>query len=200
VTRSTSRLLVLDAGGVILTNQMPQLYQDLAHAAVGTHADVEAAYLPLRVDLWAGALDEYQFWRLLLDDPGIATPIKWRQDRVAELIQPLLPVDTLRAWATMAPVWVLSNHRSEWLLPALDRYGYAKYLSRVVVSDTAGLVKPDAACYRYLVESHVGPAGDILFVDDKARNLAPAKEHGVATLEADPDGSWAEQCSSWLQV
>ena len=196
--RPVPRLLVLDAGGVILSNQMPQLYRDLAEDAGGTLDDVDAAYLPLRVDLWSGALDERRFWELLLTTLEIASSAQTWQARVAELIQPALPVEVLQSWAAKTPVWVLSNHRSEWLLPALDRYGYTPFIARTIVSDATGLVKPAEDCCRYLVEHYDGPADDILFVDDKVRNLAPAHAHGIATLEADPDGRWVAQCSKWL--
>jgi FMN phosphatase YigB (HAD superfamily) len=98
-------------------------------------------------------------------------------------------VPHLCRWSRQLPIWLLSNHRSHWLLPRLERFGLAEVFQRVVVSDSIGAAKPDPAAYRHLIEEVYDPAS-CLFVDDRARNIASAAGLGLKVVHASPDVPW----------
>ena len=52
----------------------------------------------------------------------------------------------------------------------------------VVISSQVGLRKPEPAIYRLAADELAVPLGGIVFVDDIAANLQPAKELGMAVI------------------
>ena len=70
------------------------------------------------------------------------------------------------------PLWLLSNHRTEWLMPRLERFGLADRFERIYVSDAIGFVKPDPGAFRMARAA----AGNrvVTYVDDKPENVAAA--------------------------
>ena len=183
-------LLVLDAGGLLVSNQLLALFAELARAAGVSVHRVHALHHQLRHRLWCGQINEPTFWSTMFESLGLAhDPDRWRA-RMGHLLGPGIPARTLERWSGHIPVWLLSNHRSEWLLPALERHGLTRHLERVVVSDIVGVAKPDPAIYE-LVEARAGHAPQrLLFVDDRPRNLRPARHRGWHTIRADRHGRW----------
>lgn len=184
-------LLVLDAGGLLVSNQLLTVFAELARAAGVSVHRVHAHHHRMRHRLWCGEIDEPTFWSTMFDSLGLAhDPDHWRA-RMGHLLGPGITAVTLERWAAQIPVWLLSNHRSEWLIPALERHGLSRHLERVVVSDIVGIAKPDPGLYD-LVEARSGHAADrLLYVDDRRRNLRPARRRGWHTLRADQHGRWA---------
>ncbi len=186
------RLLLLDAGGLLVSNQMLVLFHDLARAAGTTVHRVRVHYQRQRSALWSGRIDEASFWRELLHGLGLEADIATWQGRMAQLLGPQLAPNTLTRWSAQVPVWVVSNHRSEWLVPALERHGLAGHLDRLLISDVLGIAKPEAGLYG-LVESRAElEPRHLLFVDDRPRNLRPARRRGWRTLRADRHGRWID--------
>ncbi len=184
------RLLLLDAGGLLVSNQMLVLFHDLAREAGTTVHRVRVHYQRHRSALWSGRMDEASFWRELLDGLGLEGDITAWQRRMAQLLGPQLAPSTLTRWSAQLPVWVVSNHRSEWLVPALERHGLVGHLDRLLISDVLGIAKPEMGLYG-LVESRAQlDPQQLLFVDDRPRNLRPARRRGWRTLRADPHGRW----------
>lgn len=184
------RLLLLDAGGLLVSNQMLVLFHELARAAGSSVHQVRVQYQRQRSALWSGRIEEAFFWRELLHELQLEVDIAPWQRRMAQLLGPQLAPNTLARWSAHVPVWVVSNHRSEWLVPALERHGLAGHLDRVLISDVLGIAKPEPGLYE-LVESRAElDPWELLFVDDRPRNLRPARRRGWRTLRADRYGRW----------
>jgi HAD superfamily hydrolase (TIGR01509 family) len=109
--------------------------------------------------------------------------------RLVAGLRPLPALARVRDWRRRVPVAVLSNHRSEWLLPVLARAGLGSEDARILVSDRIGAVKPDPAAWDALLAPGIDPAG-VLVVDDAEPNLRAAAARGMRTLPADPGGAW----------
>jgi len=188
------QLVLLDACGVILNDPLPELLIALASAIDVPHAEVMRRYADLRLPFWTGRLGEIPFWECLtggVDAPGWAS-------RLASSFRPGPAAPALGAWATRARLRVLSNHRSEWLVPRLMAMDLARHFERVVVSDAIDAAKPSPEAFlRALSDAAVAP-GDVLFVDDKRVNVEAARSLGLEALHAKPGTGWVDAVSARL--
>lgn len=82
----------------------------------------------------------------------------------------------------------LTNWSHELYPHAPQSYAVLGLLADVIVSGTEKLAKPDPAIYRLAAERAGLPAEQLAFVDDKAANVAAARElgfHGLVFTDAD---------------
>jgi 2-haloacid dehalogenase len=77
------------------------------------------------------------------------------------------------------PLFALSNWSAEKFPHAEERFEWLDWFEGVVVSGRVGLVKPDAAIFRYLLERYDLEAADVFFVDDHEPNVAAARALGM---------------------
>jgi FMN phosphatase YigB (HAD superfamily) len=184
----------LDAGGVLIDSLMPS-FPERAAASIGADPGTVRAMLTddgFRRRYWSGDLPEEAFWGALdLDapDPG----------RRAEVLDLRSRIDPARVatWRAVADVWVVSNHRHEWLLPVLGRAGFDEVVDHIEVSSLTGRVKPDPAAWEALIADGT-PAMDVVVVDDQEPNLEAARSLGITAIRAGADNSWADAVDAWL--
>lgn len=94
---------------------------------------------------------------------------------------------------------ILSNHRTEWLLPALERFKLSA--PRVFVSDVLGSSKPSLACFVQCLELWgVSDASTVLFADDKLENVSAARSLGMHAIIADDRGEWVSLAESAIKL
>ena len=74
---------------------------------------------------------------------------------------------------------LLSN---SWGLDRYDRTHFPDLFDAVVISGEEGIRKPDRGIYELAVKRMELPAAEIVFVDDLAGNLKPARDLGMATV------------------
>jgi len=108
--RSVS-LLVLDAQGVVFN--APFLWF-LEQAAAELARDPEGMLAlwrdELRIPTWTGAISEAEFWRRLTGSNGRADQYRKQLATMYELGP---AAGRLAHWNSVAPIWLLSNHRSD---------------------------------------------------------------------------------------
>ena len=80
------------------------------------------------------------------------------------------------------PVWLLSNDVERWSRKLRVAFGLDALLSGSVISSDARARKPDPAIYRYFLRRSGYRADDILFVDDREKNVAAAGAIGMRAL------------------
>lgn len=180
-------LLVLDAHGVIFNAPFASLLHKIATETGQTHVAIRHRWNIMRADFWSGRLDEAKFWSELTgstSDDGD----RWRNwlENATEL-GPAAP--SLERWSRYVPVWLLSNHRSDWLLPRLARFGLDRYLERILVSDRLNTVKPEPASFVSLLTTQ-RPAKTILFIDDSLPNVEAARRLGIMAMHAHENEAW----------
>lgn len=89
----------------------------------------------------------------------------------------------------VASIWCLSNDVAAWSRKLRQRFELSRFFDGFVVSGDVGARKPDRAIYEQLLERvRVDPA-DILFVDDRVRNLDTAAALGMETVLVAADHS-----------
>lgn len=186
--------LVLDAGGVVITN-LTLFWTLIGEASGRPHADVKAAFAAeIRDGFWSGSLPEADFWRWLGGScPGL--PEREARECLRRAIRPLPAFQCIPAWSRLADVHILSNHRAEWLSPCLAPI--RPYVRHVVISSEAGAVKPSDAIFERLLRK-LDPADPVLYVDDQRKNAAAAERAGWHGLLADEREAWIDRVNRWL--
>lgn len=197
--QDSGRLLLLDVGGVLLGDVIEGLFDDLAGRGPRTRAEIGAFYgVELRHDLWSGRLPEREFWDRLLRFTGQdLDPAPWRADLVARLV-PLPALERLGAFAQVVPIWLLSNHRAEWLRPVLAAQPAFRWVTRVEISSETGQVKPEPRAFQRIIGAAPGAPSSILFIDDHPQNIATARSLGLRGLIADPAQDWLASLEAWV--
>jgi glucose-1-phosphatase len=175
---------------------MPE-FPSRAAAAVGADPDAVRALLTddaFRRQYWSGDLPEHAFWHAL------AVPVPSPDERAVILdLAPLIDPARVASWREVADVWIISNHRHEWLLPVLAAWGFDAVVDRIEVSSLCGRVKPDPGAWEVLLEDGLPPAR-VAVVDDQAPNLDAARGLGITPIAATGDLGWADRLDAWVRA
>lgn len=185
--------LILDAGGVLVTEPVPQWLSWLAGPK--TPEVSELYYGQLYDRLWAGDLPTGEFFDRIVEGTGRTS--EQAREKLVELFVTTPQIVKVAEWGQRAHLALLSNHRAEWIRPVLDRAGVLDLFEVVWVSAEMGLAKPNPAIYSPVLDWTDGrPA---LFVDDAPRNVLSSEKAGLRCLLADFP-SWEKHVDLWLDV
>lgn len=75
----------------------------------------------------------------------------------------------------------------------------SSYLEKCYCSFELGMMKPDPAIFRYMLEDARLEPAETLFLDDSPANIAAAADMGIQTLLVEKNGDWREAVSRKLQ-
>lgn len=193
----SGKRLVLDAGGVLFDERFRPFLRELAVDNGVSPDEITALYNEhLRRRLWRGECTVDEFWLEVGQALGTTLDRVSVEAELVKRLQPLKTLERLKCWATKADIWILSNHRHEWLRPLLRAHAGEVPFTRLLISSEVGKMKPDEDIYSELFEDADGL--DILFVDDKQENLNTAARLGIPTLLADSDCRWHSIVDAWL--
>lgn len=78
--------------------------------------------------------------------------------------------------------YALSNMEAETFPLRLQRYDFLRWFDGHVISGLEGMAKPDLQIYRLLLRRYELPAAKVLFIDDKADNVAAARAVGMCAV------------------
>ena len=172
--RSVPQLLVLDGQGVVFNNPFPAFLADLGVRTGAGEAEITSRWSDeLRLPFWTGQLGEAAMWARLA--PGLSTT-----DLRADLERRYAPgplYDLVRR--STGRLWLLSNHRGDWLRPRLERFALTERFERILVSDEQGAAKPSPEAFVHLVNT------GCLYIDDLANNIDVARSLGIDALHID---------------
>jgi HAD superfamily hydrolase (TIGR01509 family) len=181
-------ILILDAMGVLY--EAGDDVAELLVPFVGRHgrADLLAEAIDRDyVEASLGRMDTDTFWQRMGVDPAL------ENDYLAghRLIE-----GTLEALAELKQrhgrLACLSNDVSSWSLKLRQRFGLESWIDHWFISGDLGLRKPSAEIYRVAADRLGVQPHDVVFVDDRPRNLDAAKAVGFNTVLFDIRGEAAE--------
>ena len=186
--------LILDYGNV-LTRPQDQAWMHAAATRFGADpAAFRVAYWRFRPEYDAD-LPAARYWERVLtaarahvDRPPTAAELDWLIERDIESWTDfheavwLLAAEFRRAGGRVA---LLSNSGPEVMARVRAARRLETCFDAVVISCEVGLAKPDPRIYRLCLDRLGLPAGRVLFVDDRADNVAGAAEIGLQTLHFD---------------
>ncbi|MGI9318543.1 MAG: HAD-IA family hydrolase [bacterium] len=184
--------LVLDAMGVIF-----QSADDVAELLIPFIAErsgsfdeevIQSAYLAASL----GKISPDEFWQRV-DVPSALEDEFLSRHRLNPGITGLLS----EAKSKGISVWCLSNDVSRWSDKIRNNLGIEEFLSGSVISGDVGIRKPDREIYEALIQSSGFEIEDILFVDDREKNVAAARESGIETIMFEPEAGFAS-VKKWI--
>ena len=184
--------LLLDFGGVVTTDFFASLGAHcerlgLPHDSFRSLVTTDPEGRQLYHQVERGKLSQPDFEQKIAQLLGVQ-PTGLIQGLLADLRpEPLMADAVARARTAGVRVGVITN---SWGTAPYDPYaGYQldQRFDAVVISSQVGLRKPEPAIYRLAADELAVPLERIMFVDDIASNLQPARELGMAViLHGDP--------------
>jgi HAD superfamily hydrolase (TIGR01509 family) len=198
---TTRRLLLLDAGGVVLDGLAT--HHVVTNVAATTGADPAAVrrFFDHHVNVLSstGQRDEWWAFDQLQHQFGPVDPEHLA--RVArEKTQGLPGVwHVLTRLRPHLSVWMLSNYIAEWLRDALRFQRLHSHFDHLFISSESGLRKPAPEAFLQVVSAWGGPADTIAFVDDKVENTQAATAVGMHAIHSISDPHhWEKETMAWL--
>lgn len=111
--------LVLDIGGVLLSDLIPFWHWVAAQITAPYDEVLTRFRREVRESLWTGALTVEEFWDWLCATfPSIDYSVA--RVRLAATLKPLPASEQLATWSRLGDIHLLSNHRMEWVKPPLN--------------------------------------------------------------------------------
>ncbi len=162
-------VVVLDVHGVVINNPLPGFLRDVGdRTLVGGDELLRRWRARWRRPFWEGSITEQEMWEAIA--PGLDA-VELRADlearyRPGPWFHFVMRYD--------GPMWLLSNHRSAWLMPRLERFGVADRFERILVSDALGAAKPSPRAFAALQARH-----NAVYFDDSPCNVEAARALGI---------------------
>lgn len=187
-TPERPEVVVFDLGGVLIDWNPRYLYRQLFP---GDEAGMERFLATVCTPDWNETFDAGRPFRegiaeLSREHPDEAARIAAYFDRWIEMVRG--PIDpTVRLLERLAelgvPLYALTNWSAETfpLVRNDPAYGFFERFRDIVVSGELGVIKPDVAIFRALLDRVGRPAETCLFIDDAPRNVAAARRLGFLT-------------------
>ena len=175
---SAPRCLVLDAMGVLFAaaDDVAEILIPFIRSAGGESdaRTIESVYLQASL----GVVDADAFWTRVGLDPAV-------EDAYLSKHRLMAGAWELLASARQAglPVWCLSNDVGRWSRRLREMLGIGPLLAGAVISSDARVRKPDRGIYEQLLVATGCRPAELLFVDDRAKNVAGAAAVGIPAIE-----------------
>lgn len=178
------KAVVFDLGGVVLTNDWDVHYieflEEFGDYFGMSVLDMNRGWKLNWSEFCVGKTTEEEFWKGFLDGakPDVEAAEKiWRKHQHS--LEGMLPLIKRLKGRRIA---ALTNIGREWIEYKRKKFGLDELFEIIVSSGYEGVAKPDPKIYKILLKRLGIPPGECLYVDDRARNLAPAKKLGMKTL------------------
>jgi HAD superfamily hydrolase (TIGR01509 family) len=175
------KVLALDAMGVIywIGDDVADVLIPFIYEKGGTaeRDEIEAAYNEASL----GNIDAIEFWRRVGVSPDLEDEYLARLELSEGVIQFLQAA--LRQFERIV---CLSNDLSAWSRKLRQRFGLEQHITGWYISGDIGHRKPASEIYRHMLQDLVVAPSQVVFVDDRIKNLSAANELGIQTIYFDP--------------
>ena len=184
--------LVLDAMGVIFesADDVDELLIPFISENVGVSEEevIQSAYIEASL----GNISPDEFWC------QVNLPLELENDYLS--LHSLNPgVLELLAFAkeSKVSVWCLSNDVGRWSNKLRNDLGIEGFLTGSIISGDVGVRKPDSKIYEILVERSGCEIRDLLFVDDRGKNVMAARDIGIESILFKPEEGF-KNARDWI--
>ena len=177
-------ILILDAMGVLY--EAGDDVAELLVPFVGKHGRAELSAEEIDrdyVEASLGRMDTDAFWRRMGVDSTLEDTYLAGHRLIEGTLDVLPPLK--QRYGRLA---CLSNDIASWSLKLRQRFGLENWIDHWFISGDLGLRKPAAEIYRLAADRLRVRSQDIVFVDDRPRNLDAAKAVGLSTVLLDIRG------------
>jgi HAD superfamily hydrolase (TIGR01509 family) len=177
-------ILILDAMGVLY--EAGDDVAELLVPFVGKHgrSDLSADAVDRDyVEASLGRMDAEAFWRRMGVDPLLEDSYLAGHRLIEGTVEALAELKQRHGRLAC-----LSNDVSSWSLKLRQRFGLERWIDHWFISGDLGLRKPSAEIYRLAADRLGVSPQEVMFVDDRLRNLEAAKAVGFNTVLFDIRG------------
>jgi putative hydrolase of the HAD superfamily len=173
--------------GVIFSaaDDVAELLVPFVRSSGGLHDPraIEAAYVAASL----GDIDADSFWSRVGLLPDVETAYLQLHALRAGALDFIA-----RAHASGLAVWCLSNDVGRWSRRLRESLGIEPFLAGAVISSDVKARKPDRKIYECLVRATGHHPAELMFVDDRASNVAAAAALGIRAVQFTPEHGYAE--------
>jgi putative hydrolase of the HAD superfamily len=188
---------IFDVGGVLKSETSEQIHQDIMQTLGITEEQHDRAKQTLIPSLQRGQITEPEFWQRFVAETNPARPLPkqslWAREfeHLYHIFEDVLEiVDELKQQGIK--VAILSN-TIEPHAKINRQKGLYDSFSEVVLSNEVGLAKPDEAIYRLILERLQEDPAEVVFIDDRAENVAAAQAVGMHGILFESAGQLREE-------
>lgn len=178
------KAIIFDFGGVLSTNDdIPEFWQENGKKlGVDPKVGSEIA-LPIWMEARVGKIDSDIYWEKL----GVLTKMGAEEfkkyfigctgfnDELFVYIK-----EKLKGKYRLA---ILSNQIESWFETIAQKKKFREVFDVIVTSYETGIAKPDIKIYKKTIEDLGVKSHECIFIEDRAKNLEPAKKLGMKTIE-----------------
>lgn len=177
------RVVVWDIGGVFLDWDPRHLYRKLIH----DEAAMEAFLADVCTMEWNVEQDRGRDWDVAVAELAAVHPdkagliaayhLRWEETVAGPVPGTKAILEDLEARGV--PQYAITNFSAPKFLLAREAYPELTRFAGIVVSGEVGLIKPDPAIYRALLEAYRLEPAETLFIDDSPKNVEGARAVGM---------------------
>ena len=186
----TPRVIVFDIGNVLLDWDPRHLYRRIFSDAARMEWFLENVCHQTwnreqdRGRAWADAVAERIAAHPDWEDEIRAFDARWHETVAGEIDVNVRLLEALKAagW----PLYSITNFSREKFAECRERYAFMGLFDGIVVSAHDGLMKPEPAIYRVLLDRYRLKAAECLLIDDVLENCEGAEAVGMRALHAPP--------------
>jgi putative hydrolase of the HAD superfamily len=188
--------VIFDLGNVLIMVNEARAMDRMA-ARTGKTPEQIREYIrgtPHEHELALGKISKKQFFHTCARDLGFDGTYDEFASIWSEVFTPIEPMIALaESLKTRVPRLLLSNTNAIHMDYIFEHYTFLNDFDAHVLSHEVGLLKPDAAIYRYTLEKYGLAAERTVFVDDLVTNVEGARRVGMQAIHfQDPDQACAE--------
>lgn len=186
IMAAASPTVVFDVGNVLVRWDPRLLYRDL----IPDPERLDWFMQNVCTAAWNLEQDRGRSWEeavalLVAEHPEWEREIRAYDERWHETVPGIIEdsVATLKELKARGDkVYAITNFSREKWAECLIRFPFLQSFDGVIVSAHERLIKPDPAIFELLMQRYDLAAGDCIFVDDSARNVAAAGALGMQTV------------------
>lgn len=182
------KAIVFDLGNVVFTNDhpyhTPEEVKEFCDYFGVTMDRLDLAFWSTFPDYTLGKYSEEKFWEKFLHIARVENPDInqaenfWRKNQKEN--ENMLSL--LRRLKRKYRLGVLSTIPREWLEFKRKKFNLDSYFDTIISSGEYGIEKPNPEIYKIVIEKMKLKPREMLFIDDKESNLAPAQKLGMAVV------------------
>jgi len=176
------KVIAVDFGGVYFTFDYKKLDEQLSKATGVSQRLVRLAHSKKIYDLHVQSITEKDFWDHFCKTIGKRVDHEILKKVLQNHSKPIKSViNLLKKLRKNYKIVLLTNNTAN--LDRLDkRYKIYKNFDILLSSHIVRMQKPYKNIYKHLIKKAKCKPEEIVFIDDKKRNLRPAKELGINTI------------------
>lgn len=182
------RIAVFDVGNILIRWDQRNLYQRI----FADRKQMEHFLAHVCTNDWNLEQDRGRSWaegeaEAIARHPEFEAEIRafrarWWETVAGPIAEHVALLQTLQA--NGVPTYAITNFAADTFAETCERYAFMQHFKGVICSGQEKVCKPDPAIYRLLLGRYGLNAGDCVFIDDSAANIAAADALGFHTIHA----------------